>query len=139
MIRGNCLCGSIKFEINNQPKQINLCHCQMCQKFSGSAFGAFMRVQSNDFKLISGHNELRTYDSSKRAARSFCSQCGSSIEYINKEQPELRFIAAGTLESHPGINAHHHIFTKDKASWYHIDRELPQFPDWQSSMANNVI
>jgi hypothetical protein len=110
----------------------------MCQKFSGSAFGAFMRVMSCDFQFVGGIESLEIFESSEWAARSFCKKCGSSIEYINNEHPEYKFIAAGTLDNSPGINAHQHIFTANKASWYGINKELPQFLDWESSRKNNI-
>lgn len=138
MISGSCLCKEIQFEITTTPKQINLCHCQMCQKFSGSAFGSFMRVSGEGFRFIKGQDKIRVYNSSEWAARSFCADCGSSIGYINKNEPGLKFVAAGTLDNSPGINVHHHIFTKEKASWYHINEDIPQFTDWRSSVPNDI-
>ena len=138
MIKGSCLCGSIQFQINNTPKQINLCHCKMCQKFSGSAFGSFMRVHKEDFLVTQGQDLETIYDSSDFAARAFCSKCGSSFRYINKEAPDLIFVAAGCLDDHPGIEPRHHIFVKDKAPWYDIDKKFPQFRDWKSSVHHNL-
>jgi hypothetical protein len=138
MIKGSCLCKKIQFEIKNAPKQINLCHCKMCQKFSGSAFGSFMRVLARDFKIISGLEFEKVFDSSEWAARAFCSNCGASIRYINKEQPELTFVAAGCLDDDPKICPRHHIFVKDKAPWYEINSNIPQFQDWKSSISNNL-
>ena len=138
MIYGSCLCGSIQFQIKNVPKQINLCHCKMCQKFSGSAFGSFMRVHAFDFEITQGKELEKIYDSSEWAARAFCKNCGSSLKYINKNTPEWVILAAGCLDDHPGIEPRHHIFVKDKAPWYEIDNNIPRFPDWKSSVPNNV-
>lgn len=138
MVKGSCLCNQVQYEITSRPKQINLCHCQMCQKFSGSAFGAFMFVPAEGFKVTKGQDKIKIFNSSDWAARSFCSNCGSSIEYIVKEETGLKFLAAGTLDDDPGISAHHHIFTADKADWFDIEADIPQFPDYECSVLNNI-
>lgn len=138
MIKGSCLCKKIKFEISTSPKQINLCHCKMCQKFSGSAFGSFMRVETSGFKITEGKEFEKIYNSSDFAARAFCSECGSSFRYIYKESPELTFVATGCLDDDPQIKPRHHIFVKDKAPWYEINSNIPQYPDWRTSLDNNL-
>ncbi len=138
MIKGSCLCGNICYEIVGDPKQINLCHCTMCQKFSGTAFGAFMRVSTSDYQLTKGKEFEKIYDRGDWAQRVFCGECGSSTLYINKEAPEWLFVAAGTLDSDPGIKSHHHIYVKDSAHWYDIDAKIPQFSDYSSSVENNI-
>ena len=135
MIKGSCLCKAIQFEILGEAKQINLCHCKMCQKFSGSAFGSFTRIDSSDFKIVKGVSEEKVYDSSDFAARAFCNKCGSSFKYINKDKPEYVFVATGTLDDDPIIRPKQHIFLKDKACWFDIgDKDIPQFQDWKSSL-----
>lgn len=106
----------------------------MCQKFSGSAFGAFMRVEEKDYKLLKGKNLERIFDSSDFASRVFCQRCGSSTRYIFKAAPNLIFVAAGTLDDDPLISPKQHIFVKNKAEWYDLEKSLPQFPDFQSSV-----
>lgn len=133
MINGSCVCGAVTYEIKGTPKQINICHCKMCQKFSGSAFGSFMRVMSEDFTLTKGKETV--FESSPWAKRTFCSKCGSSLRYINNEKPEYKFVATGTLDTDPGIRPKKHIFVKDKADWYEITDHIPQFPDWKSSVS----
>lgn len=135
MINGSCLCGGVKYQLKpGSPKQINLCHCRMCQKFSGTAFGSFMRVAEKDYKLIKGKNLETVFESSDFASRVFCSRCGSSLRYIFKAAPNLIFIATGSLDDDPGIKPKHHIFVKDKAHWYDLEAELPQYEDYQSSV-----
>ncbi|KAF2239337.1 hypothetical protein EV356DRAFT_502366 [Viridothelium virens] len=35
---GSCLCGTIRYSLSSPPTQCVLCHCNNCQKSSGSAF-----------------------------------------------------------------------------------------------------
>jgi hypothetical protein len=41
---GSCMCGNVQFEYIGTPNRFSLCHCKMCQRFSGGAFGAFVNV-----------------------------------------------------------------------------------------------
>ena len=37
MIRGSCLCGAVRFEID-RVRALTHCHCTICRKLSGAAF-----------------------------------------------------------------------------------------------------
>ena len=36
---GGCQCGAIRYEIEGEPLKVYACHCTICQRQSGSAFG----------------------------------------------------------------------------------------------------
>ncbi|WP_041548911.1 GFA family protein, partial [Chamaesiphon minutus] len=37
---GGCMCGAIRYECSAEPIAMGLCHCQDCQRATGSAFAA---------------------------------------------------------------------------------------------------
>ena len=37
--KASCLCGSVTWEITTEPFQAFNCHCKLCRKAHGSAFG----------------------------------------------------------------------------------------------------
>ena len=37
MIRGSCLCGGVRYEIDGQIGPALNCHCSMCRKATGAA------------------------------------------------------------------------------------------------------
>ncbi|MGH8286041.1 MAG: GFA family protein, partial [Steroidobacteraceae bacterium] len=45
MIRGSCLCGGVRFEIDGPVGRASHCHCSMCRKAHGAAFGTDGRVE----------------------------------------------------------------------------------------------
>jgi len=124
--KGSCMCGEIQFEFSDTNCSFNLCHCQMCQKFSGSAFGAFFRAKKETFKFIKGEDLEKIYPSSDWASRAFCSNCGSSIRYIYHEKPENVYLSAGLLDGKTELKPVRHIFTKDKCQWFDITDNIPQ-------------
>ena len=43
-LKGQCLCGSIQYEIDKVEPKMAHCHCSMCRKFHGAAFSTFAEV-----------------------------------------------------------------------------------------------
>jgi hypothetical protein len=54
VIRGSCLCGKITYEIRGRPYFINHCHCSICRKAHGAAFGSFLQASLDLFDWTSG-------------------------------------------------------------------------------------
>jgi len=125
-IKGSCMCQGIQFEYTGTPDRFSYCHCKMCQKFSGGAFGAFITLKRKDLHYIKGEELRKEYSSSEWASRVFCSICGSSLEYIYHEMPEDVSISAGLFDEDPKIRASRHIFVKDKCKWFEITDKIEQ-------------
>ena len=45
MIRGSCLCSSICYAVGGPLGPASHCHCSMCRKALGAAFGTYARAQ----------------------------------------------------------------------------------------------
>jgi hypothetical protein len=37
-LAGGCACGSIRYQLLTRPMFVNCCHCDDCQRLTGSAF-----------------------------------------------------------------------------------------------------
>lgn len=135
MLKASCLCQAVQYTLSGPARQMNLCHCTMCQKFSGSAYGAFTRFAAEDLTVESGADMEQTWASSAWASRVFCKRCGSSLRYVNRNLPQWVFVATGLFDSDPGVRPSQHIFLKDAAVWHALDdTETPRFQDWESSL-----
>lgn len=98
MIHGSCLCGSVKYEINGEIESIGKCDCADCKKMTGSEFSANALIKHENFRLIEGEDNIAVYKVSDEVSRTFCSRCGSNLQYIINERPEIIGIALGTLD-----------------------------------------
>lgn len=142
MIRGSCLCGGVRFELDGPAQLINHCHCSMCRKVTGAAFGSFLHADGRAFRWVSGEDLVQRYPSSPGNVRAFCKVCGSNMPVLEDEPegPHVN-IPAGSIEGDPGVRPVVHIHVKSKAAWYEITDALPQFdvfpPDdfWRSVLA----
>jgi hypothetical protein len=128
--KGSCMCAGVQFEYTGTPFSFSLCHCQMCQKFSGGAFGAFVGLKKNDFKYSKGEELVTEFKSSDWASRTFCSKCGSSLMYLYHEMTDSYFVSAGSLDDDPEIRPDKHIFVKDKCQWFNIIDDIPQIESY---------
>ncbi len=128
-IRGGCLCGGVQYEIVGKLHDAGNCHCSMCRRIHGSAFGAYARVEPGDFRWLSGEDLISAYESSPGNFRCFCGQCGCPLG-ARADDGTLSWVTLGTIAGDPGIRPGAHIFVGSKAPWYEISDALPQFEKW---------
>jgi hypothetical protein len=126
-IRGSCLCGDVRYEIDGEMQRMGHCHCSMCRKAHGAAFGTYGAVDKGDFRFVAGEEVVATYASSPDVSRTFCSRCGATLQFIPSEAGHLG-VAVGTLDDDPGVRPSYHIWTDSKAPWYEIDDDLRSHP-----------
>ncbi len=98
ILEGSCLCGAIRFEVSAAPIEIVRCHCRMCQKAHGASFASFARVRHGEFSVIEGADSMTTYRSSDVARRTFCSRCGSALQFL-RDGDDTFGLAISALDS----------------------------------------
>ena len=131
---GQCLCGSIKYQVDKIEPKMGHCHCSMCRKFHGAAFATFGEAKREDFHWLEGEDYLQSYQAENGTVRQFCKQCGSSMIFAaaNDSSDVVEF-SLGTLDSPLDIEPDVHIFVGSKANWSKICDGLPQYQGDRSS------
>ncbi|WP_372366447.1 GFA family protein [Candidatus Uabimicrobium sp. HlEnr_7] len=114
-IQGRCLCGKISYQVVGTLLDMLNCHCSMCRKSQGTAFSTWIAVERKLCSIVSEVN-LQSFASSKEVTRYFCCKCGSNLFW--QRNPRLIWVAAGTLDTDPGIQPSRDIFLEDKVNWY---------------------
>lgn len=127
VLKGSCLCGNIQYQYDGSIDEISICHCEQCRKAQGSAFVAVSPIQSSAFFILRGQEYLKEYRSSLGKVRAFCRECGSAIYSARDDQPDVKRLRLGTLETPVEVKNKYHIFVGSKASWFDIKDDLPQF------------
>lgn len=51
MHKGSCLCGEVRYEIAGDIKYVRHCHCSMCRKAHGAAFGSYAKVPASWYRI----------------------------------------------------------------------------------------
>jgi hypothetical protein len=117
-LKGSCLCGAVTFEVNDEFKQFQLCHCIQCQKSTGSGNASNLLSSVKSITWHSGEELIVRYDLEGRSiSNAFCGKCGSRVPYVS-QSGELLVTPAGLLDEAPTILPQGNIFWPERAEWY---------------------
>ncbi len=123
---GSCLCGTVTFEVKGEFDSFYLCHCQHCQKDTGSAHAANLFSHSARLVWLSGADAVTSFTlPGTRHNRSFCKVCGSALP--NTQVAGLLVVPAGCLDTDIAMLPTAHIFSSSKAVWEERLGEVPMF------------
>lgn len=126
MIRGGCLCGAVRLEIDEPLEHAaEACHCSQCRKQTGN-FWVGINVRRSALRVM-GEEAVCWYRSSPNVLRGFCSGCGSTLFWMPTiERYQWTAVALGCLEDTPELKISKHIFVRDKGRYYEILDGAPQ-------------
>ena len=57
-MRGSCLCGSVRIEIEGRVSPVGQCHCSLCRKASGVASNAVLLTSRKSLRWLSGEDGI---------------------------------------------------------------------------------
>ena len=125
MVKGQCLCGAVSFEIQGALSAPTLCHCGMCRRHHGAP-GAYTSAPVSAYR-ISGEESLNWYGSSGDAERGFCRLCGSKLFWREVGGKSLD-ATMGSLDQPTGLKLDKHIWARHQGDYYAIDRDgVPRY------------
>ncbi len=126
--KGSCLCGEIRFEVDEFVPQTGNCHCSMCRKFHGAAYATIAEARRQHFRWTAGEELIKGFTASNGTTRSFCSNCGSSLTFASPNaDPELVEIALGAFDDEVPVKPDAHIYVASGASRACPQDDLPQY------------
>jgi hypothetical protein len=130
-LAGGCACGSIRYELLAQPMFVNCCHCDDCQRLTGSAFVINAIIEAQRIKLTRGKpvavpvpREHGPHDIYR------CGKCQTALWSDYGHRPNLRFVRVGTLDDAGALQPDAHIFTRWKVKWLKLPKTTPSFRDY---------
>jgi adenylate cyclase len=127
-ITGGCFCEAIRYESTETPSARGMCHCRMCQRWTGSGAAMGMKFNLKSFRFTKGKPKL--FKTSDVLERAFCPDCGTSLmhRYLAPPVgPDDLWVYLGTLddpyafegpEGHMGIESH-------IPHWINLDESVP--------------
>ena len=126
VIKGGCMCGRIRYEINDKPLGSMMCHCSMCQKFSGAPAIAGTTFVAEKVKWTKG--APRFYESSKIAKRGFCPDCGTSLVYqgLIGIWTKWTLVFTASVDEPAEYRPTYHMGVESMMPWMEIHDDLPR-------------
>jgi hypothetical protein len=84
-MEGGCHCGRVRFRVTANFDRVTECNCSICTK---KGF-VHLIVSPGQFQLVSGNNDLTTYEFNTRTAKhTFCKYCGIHPFYVPRSDPD---------------------------------------------------
>jgi hypothetical protein len=129
-LTGGCLCGVVRFEITPPLGAALYCHCTRCQRRTGTASSAQVRVDGERLRITHGEEKVRPYVPDRGYEKLFCRECGSSLFSRNPRDATEMSIRLGAFDEDPGVRPAWRQFVAYAAPWEPIpDDGLPRFDE----------
>ena len=127
-----CLCAAIRYESGGEPAFSLQCACRDCQRQSGTAYVAAVRMPSAAFRITQG--APKTYiaksDAGNDISRVFCGDCGAPLYVQVSTRPDMVGIRVASFDDPSFFQPDADIFVKSAQPWDHMDpaSEIPTYP-----------
>lgn len=133
-LRGGCLCGKVRYEIEGAIERFYHCHCSRCRKASGTGHASNLAVNADGIDWLSGEHLVGRYKvpQAERFAAQFCRNCGSPLPRLVPEIGAV-VIPAGSLDSEVTVKPEARIFWDSRATWSCGGDGLPVFAQYPTS------
>jgi hypothetical protein len=113
-LTGGCLCGAVRFTATPANREVGVCHCGMCRRWSA---GPFLVIDCTDTVKVENMTDLGVYRSSEWAERCFCKQCGTPLFYRLIEK-NMYFVSAEAFDDRSDYVLTSQIFIDEKPAYY---------------------
>jgi hypothetical protein len=130
-LSGGCLCGAVRFELSAPAPEAGYCHCTRCQRRSGAAASAQVRIDGRTFRLLHGEQSVRGWRHPDGGfEKCFCRECGAHLFSRNPSDPAQMSVRMGAFDGDPGVRPSFRAFVAYAAPWEPIpDDGLERFPE----------
>ena len=89
----------------------------MCRRAHGAGFVTWVGSASERFELLSGEADLRRYQSSELATRSFCGRCGTMLFFESSRWPGEIHVVRANIPGEIDRAAEGHVHTDTRVDW----------------------
>ena len=125
MLSGRCHCGAVRYQMSADVAHHSLCHCTDCRRASGAPAVSWALVKRDDIRI---EGQPKAYASSPGTQRLFCSDCGTSLFFVNEAIfPGMIDVQSATLDDPDAIPMQGQIQTAERIGWMAILDTLPAF------------
>lgn len=118
---GRCLCGAASVSARGDIKTPEACHCEMCRRQNGG--GAFHGAHFSGGASVQGES-VRWFAGSDWAERGFCQNCGSTLAWRFKSDPDNPSVSLGLFDE-IATPIESHIFVDEGPNYTVIPDNAP--------------
>jgi hypothetical protein len=122
----SCHCGDLKLDCKGEPSFIAMCHCEDCQRRTGSSYNLGAWYEKSAVR-ISGDDRIfrRTGEQGMDLAYHFCPNCGSNIFWEASMMEDAFGIAVGCFADPEFPAPTFSLYGKRQHSWLTVPKGVP--------------
>ena len=120
---GGCLCGQVRYGIDERPIGARICHCRLCQKAQGAPFFSYAAFAKRAVRI---EGKTVAHQSSRRLLRHFCGTCGTRLFVEPLDAPERLGVSLATFDDPNAIRPEMHIWVSSRLDWVRFEDGLPE-------------
>ena len=130
---GGCLCGAVRYGVLGESVWKSLCYCESCCRAAGAPVVAWAGFKKDKFEILKG--SLKKHESSPKALRGFCGECGTTLTYEKhpdcddewrdgSKRDEI-YITTVSLDNPLEYPPDEQVYLHEKVPWLHVVDDLP--------------
>jgi hypothetical protein len=128
-LKGGCLCGAVRYEIDAPLVSAAYCHCSRCRRRTGTAASPQARVAPGSLRIVSGEELVGEWVPPDGWPKCFCTACGGAL-WSRDPNGDTRSVRLGTFDGDPGIRPQWRQYVAYAATWEEIpDDGLPRYEE----------
>jgi hypothetical protein len=134
-LTGRCACGAVRYRLASKPMFVHCCHCQDCQRQTGSAFVLNALIETDRVERLSGETEgvAVPTGSGRPHVIHRCPACKVALWSHYGGVQRLSFVRVGTLDDPSALPPNVHIYTRSKLPWVALPPDVPAFDAYYDS------
>ena len=129
-LEGGCICGIVRYRVNESPLGVFICHCLNCKQRTGSAFSLSMITQRKGFEKVSGETLSRETAGGSGALhrQHICPHCLTRTHTEMLAYPQIVNVRPGTLDEPAAVTPVAQIWVSLAQPWA-ISPGIPCFDE----------
>ncbi len=126
--QARCSCGRLAISIEGEPKEVCVCNCLACQKYTGSAFGVSTYWPRSAIREVVGPSTMfrRISEAGRWIDKHFCSRCGDTVYWYVEFDLDVVGIPVGVFDDPLSLRPQVSYWTKSKHPWVGLPSDLRQ-------------
>ena len=126
-----CACGSLRVTVTGDPAVVNVCHCQSCQRRTGSVMHVGVYFLKPNVRA-EGPETLFVRDAEEGGRKirfRFCPTCGSTVYWDADLRPDYFGLGAGSF-AEPGFPTAptYSVWEEFKHHWVNLPETIQHYP-----------
>ena len=134
-----CACGAIRMTVEGEPHVVSMCHCQVCQRRTGSTYSVHAYFSRCNVKIEgSPKSYSRSANSGRNIESHFCPDCGSTMFWGHPLQAEQIGIPVGLFADPSFPPPDVSIFMPHKHPWVVVPQGIPGYEGHSPRMTQPI-